>query len=190
MFDTGLVSLQLNDTFTNFISRCKSSLHRTSGFYFYKNNNDFYVACLKYAVNYLKELDACVLLPFFDDVCDNVEIYEILNFDEDYGSLNCVSVFDNGKNNKLNISAFCESCNVELIEKLYYILYYIWMKWTMICFFVRKVKMVNFEEDIVKSFCCSCFYDKYIFLTNDKKKLDKTVINDCFYEPFCYHFQN
>ena len=60
----------------------------------------------------------------------------------------------------------------------------------MICFFVRKVKMVNFEEDIVKSFCCSCFYDKYIFLTNDKKKLDKTVINDCFYEPFCYHFQN
>ena len=64
LFDTGLVSFQLNDIFTNFISRCKSSLHRTSGFSFHKNNNGFYAVCLKYAVNHLKELDAFVYLPF------------------------------------------------------------------------------------------------------------------------------
>ena len=57
LFDTGLDSLQLNDTFNNFISRYKRSLHRTYGFWFYKNNNDFYAVCLK-------ELDACVYLPF------------------------------------------------------------------------------------------------------------------------------
>ena len=117
LFNTGLVSLQLNDTFTDFISRCKSSLHRTSGFWFYKNNNCFYDVCLKYAVHYLKELDACVYLPFLDNVCDNVELYEILNFDEDCSSPNCVSVFDNGKNDKTDVSTFCKSCKIELMEK-------------------------------------------------------------------------
>ena len=37
LFDTDLVSLQMNDTFTNFLRRCKSSLDGIrSGFWFYK----------------------------------------------------------------------------------------------------------------------------------------------------------
>ena len=62
LFDAGLVSLQLNDSFTDFISRCKLSLQ--PGFWFHKKNNNFYGICLKFAGNYLKEFDACVYLKF------------------------------------------------------------------------------------------------------------------------------
>ena len=53
MFDAGLASFQLNDNFTDFI-RCTSSLHGTSGFWFYKYDNDVYGVCPKFAVNYVK----------------------------------------------------------------------------------------------------------------------------------------
>ena len=63
LFDAGLVSLQLNDTFTDFISRCKLSVQ--SGFWFHIKNNDFYAVFLKFSGSYLKEFDLCVCLEFF-----------------------------------------------------------------------------------------------------------------------------
>ena len=109
-FDTGLVSLQLNDIFTGFISKCKLGLQ--SGFWFHKNNNDFYAVCLKFDSSYLIEFDAYVYWQFFDDICNSVELYEKLNFDEHYIVINWISVFDNSKNDKMYISNFCELCKV------------------------------------------------------------------------------
>ena len=40
----------------------------------------------------------------------------MLNFDKYYIVINCVSVFNNGKNNNTYISNFCELCKIELIE--------------------------------------------------------------------------
>lgn len=59
-----------------------------------------------------------------------------------------------------------------------------------ICLFLRKMKMVYFEEDIVNFFAVLVFFDKYIFLMNEKKKLDRTLINGCFYELFYHTFHN
>lgn len=60
------------------------------------------------------------LLTFFDNKCVNVELYEILNLMK-ITEAN-VSVFDNGKNDEMNISTFCESCKIELM-KTNFILY-------------------------------------------------------------------
>ena len=40
----------------------------------------------------------------------------MLNFDEYYIVINCVCVFDNGKNDNMYIFNFCELCKSELIE--------------------------------------------------------------------------
>ena len=113
LFDALLFSLQLNDIFTDFISRCKLSLQ--SGFWLHKNSNDFYAVCLKFGGSYLKEFVTCVYLQFFEDICNNVELYEMLNFDEYYIVISCVSVFGNDKNDNMYISNFSKSCKIELI---------------------------------------------------------------------------
>ena len=62
--DTDLVSLQMNDTLTNFLRRCKSSLDGIrSGFWFYKKEDDYYTVWLKFAFKYFIEFDACIYLP-------------------------------------------------------------------------------------------------------------------------------